>query len=147
MLSSLAVATECGSIRGTAAQISHLVDVVNSPEVQAIRAGINEMRAGCTGGCKVTEPMAIDDLKKVEKPYLASKFSVFSGEPFLGGGRMVRVLFQDKPDAFFDAWVKQGPEPGHWYLLSFRKVENPGIDMVKLKCDFAFYLSNADLNI
>lgn len=46
------------------------------------------------------------DLEKVDPEYLSSRFTVFDirNEPF-AGGKWVSILFIDKPDRIFTAWM------------------------------------------
>lgn len=44
-------------------------------------------------------------LDSFSKDYYRSKFVVVSFDNFQGGGKQVSILFQDKPDKLFSAWV------------------------------------------
>jgi hypothetical protein len=50
--------------------------------------------------------MEFADLEKVDSQYLSSRFTVYKleNEPF-AGGRWVSILFIDKPDRIFKAWM------------------------------------------
>jgi hypothetical protein len=60
------------------------------------------------------------DLGKVDSEYLSSRFTVYKleNEPF-AGGRWVSVLFIDKPDRIFRAWMYLTGD-GMYELRSFK---------------------------
>lgn len=44
-------------------------------------------------------------LDTIDRDYLQSKFIVYSIEPFIAGGKFIKIVFQDKPDEIFAIWV------------------------------------------
>ena len=55
--------------------------------------------------------------------YLQSKFIVLSTDYAPGGGYSVVLLFKDKPDRFFYAWVYEFHSSKDYYLRSFKEYD------------------------
>ena len=47
----------------------------------------------------------VEVLDKIEREYLSSKFVVASIEPHIAGGKYIKIIFQDRPDAIFAIWI------------------------------------------
>ena len=110
LVPALALAEECKELRALDDQIQRQIQIAKSEPVQAIRKGIDEYLRGCRSSCRMLEPGAVADLGELDLAYLKSKFSLYLGDRFLGGGFMFTIVFQDRPDALFNAWVRQYPE-------------------------------------
>jgi hypothetical protein len=67
-----------------------------------------------------TPMMEFADLEKVDSQYLSSRFTVYQlvNDPF-AGGRWVSILFIDKPDRIFKAWMYLTGD-GVYELRSFK---------------------------
>ena len=48
---------------------------------------------------------AIKQLDSYDKDYYKSKFVVMDISNFLGGGKIIDIIFQDKPDKVFQTWI------------------------------------------
>lgn len=57
-------------------------------------------------------------LDSFNKAYYRSQFSVFLSERSIGGGRNISILFRDKPDKIFNAWIYR-LEGGDYELRGF----------------------------
>jgi hypothetical protein len=142
-------AQDCKELRATDEQIQSQIQLMKSYPVQAIRLGINEYLQGCRRNCQVLEELAVDDLKRIDPEYLKSKFSLFSGDRFLGGGLMLIIVFQNRPDTFFKVWVRQYKDQpqDRWYVSRFLSQPEDQERMKKFKCAFGYYLRHPELNI
>ena len=81
------------------------------PSVVHVRKALDEF---LRGGMDGIDPFAVDEdtldgnasgLRAFDSTYYTSKFVVYSLEPGIGGGMLVSLIFRDRPDAMFVAWV------------------------------------------
>jgi hypothetical protein len=72
----------------------------------------------------------IRGLEAFDKKYYKSKFVVLTFTEHKSGGVEIRIMFQDKPDRIFDAWVYRYSD-GDFELRGFSSDEN--YDPVKIK--------------
>lgn len=80
-------------------------------------------------------------LSKYDDDYLRSKFIIYSYTPFLMGGRTIELVFQDRPDAVFSAWVyKQEGFP--YRLRAFRDEEFSPKQMKRIRLVFKRFLDD-----
>ncbi|MDD3607969.1 MAG: hypothetical protein PHQ20_04225 [Candidatus Moranbacteria bacterium] len=69
---------------------------------------------------KNLEQGAVSGLSAFDKDYYKSKFVVLFLGDSLAGGKQMNIIFQDKPDKIFQAWVyKTEGEDGHYDLRGF----------------------------
>lgn len=95
-----------------------------------------------TGGKKDGETRL---LREVE-PYLARKFIVMSRDGVLAGGSSIKILFQGKPDALFDAWVyDRGAGAGNRYeLRGFKRLQVPKKELADMAARYRRFLEDAE---
>ena len=147
LVPALALAEECKELRAPDEQIQRQIQIAKSEPVQAIRKGIDEYLRGCRNACRVLEPGAVTDLGELDLAYLKSRFSLYLGDRFLGGGFMFTIVFQDRPDALFNAWVRQySDSPGRWFVVRFLVAERNQARMRRLACEYGYYLRHPELN-
>ena len=88
--------------------------VYRNPYVIHIRKVLNSYLEGKIEGISSPNVVVKTDIDKdgfmtgldsFSKDYYKSKFVVFSINDFLGGGKEIQIIFQDKPDRLFSAWV------------------------------------------
>lgn len=60
-----------------------------------------------------------DGLASFSKDYYKSKFVVMWIEDSITGGKNIDIVFQDKPDNIFRAWVYGNPEANYYDLRAF----------------------------
>ena len=90
--------------------------VYEKPQVKFLRKALNTYLAGKSNADETKE------LAKFSKDYYKSKFTVMSIDPCALGGTFLTVMFQDKPDKVFSAWVyltPRGPELRSMELAKF----------------------------
>lgn len=95
-----------GEAHFTPEQLADYYRVYDNPDVRYLRDLFNAYLSR-TGGSE-QERQALD---KWDKSYFRSKFTVMSRENNTLGGTLITILFQDRPDKVFVAWVY--PERNH----------------------------------
>jgi len=84
-----------------------------SPYVIHLRKALNGYLDGSNYGMDTPEIVisgkrtdeTIDGLSSFDKSYYRSRFIVCIIRDFIGGGKEISIIFQDKPDKLFKAWV------------------------------------------
>lgn len=103
-------------IHFTKEQQEQYFPVYDKPEVKILRKVLNAYLAGKS---KAEETQELD---KFSKDYYRSKFVVMSVDPGVFGGNFLTIMFQDKQDKVFTAWIystPQGPELKSFDLSKF----------------------------
>lgn len=77
----------------------------------------------------------ISGLDAFEKDYYKSKFIVLSINDSLGGGKDIQMIFQDKPDRIFYAWVYK-LAGGNYELRGFNSKEHFDENEIKEMIDY-----------
>lgn len=103
------------------------------PLVQFIRTSLQEHLNGGNRGIwedaitgKWLQDKAQCGLANFDKAYYKSKFIIYSSKSIILGGRVTNIVFIDKPDAIFEAWVYGHPwEDDEYSLRLFCKVGPP----------------------
>ncbi|MDD4902844.1 MAG: hypothetical protein PHE24_07000, partial [Patescibacteria group bacterium] len=87
-------------------------NVYQAPSVLHLRKALNSYLDGTNIGMEgraVIEKRIIEGsltgLDSFDKTYYKSKFIVLAIDPYDYGGELVTIIFQDKPDKIFQAWV------------------------------------------
>ena len=65
-------------------------------------------------------------LDSFSKDYYRSKFIVMAIDDGITGGKIINIIFQDKPDKLFNAWVYKGEDfelRGFWQNMNFTSEE------------------------
>lgn len=103
-----------------------------NPYAAQIRQGLNGYLDGTNDGMDTPElvinPLEgsatySSGLKSFDKSYYRSKFVVLSSVDSMAGGQELNILFRDKPDKVFVAWVYHYPGNDYFDLRGF--AENP----------------------
>jgi len=89
---------------------------------------------------------AYQDLQKINREYLSSKFIVLETDIALGGGESVVLLFKDKPDKLFCAWVYDYKNNRGYDLRTFEKC-NKGYEIEKVQKTYINQLCNDEIGI
>jgi hypothetical protein len=107
-------------------EINDYYRVYQNPNVIYLRKALNAYLANDSEGSGIMEAAAtknnidgiVSGLDSFSKDYYKSKFIVFTiDEQGLGGGTNLQIIFQDKPDKIFYAWVYQLDDPDKTYNL------------------------------
>jgi len=96
--------TPSEEVHFTAEQLKEYYAVYSLPDVKYLRTLFNVYLSGApaTPGERVSEYAV---LKNWKDPYLHSKFIVLSRTIALFGGTSIKLMFEDRPDKIFSAWV------------------------------------------
>src|SRR4051812_27344414 len=89
-----------GEAQFTSEQLKEYYLVYKNPNVRYLR-NLFDACIGKAGGMKEECQM----LSKWDKEYLRSKFVVLSLEANTFGGTLIKIIFQDRPDKVFVAWI------------------------------------------
>lgn len=84
---------------------------------------INSVSISTTAIEKNIKDGIINGLDSFDKSYYKSKFVVITINDSLAGGKDIQIIFQDKPDRIFYAWVYQLSD-GNYELRGFNSKEN-----------------------
>lgn len=60
-------------------------------------------------------------LDSFDKSYYQSKFIVFAINDYIGGGQMISIIFKDKPDKVFAAWIYDVGDEGNYQMRGFQE--------------------------
>ncbi len=101
----------------TAEQRSAYERVLRDPFVLHLRKALNGYIDGTNVGDKCEGN--IYGLDCYSKDYFKSKFVVVRVENSVAGGKMFSIIFQDKPDKLFVAWVYPYRDSGSFDLRGF----------------------------
>lgn len=97
----------------TQTQLNDYYQTMKNPFVLHIRKALNGYLNGTNVGIDSPELVIEKDeingspagLSSFDKDYYKSKFIVYMISDSMAGGKFVRIIFQDKPDKLFIAWV------------------------------------------
>jgi hypothetical protein len=119
----------------TEEQLESYYSSYQNPYVLHLRKALDGYLDGSNEGMEAPEAVinpgfetkgAINGLSKFDKEYYQSKFMVFTMNDSLAGGKEIAIIFQDKPDKLFTAWVYKlaGQEEaydlrGFWQVLGY----------------------------
>lgn len=100
-------------IKFTTDQLSQYYASYQDPYVIALRTALNGYLDGTNNGMDVPETVIesskregyVDGLSSFSKDYYKGKFIVYAMENSPAGGKDIAIIFQDKPDKLFRAWV------------------------------------------
>lgn len=113
----------------TEENLQRYYDVYKLFSVLHLRKALNGYLSGTNEGIETPEAAItkkedeegnLSGLDAFDKAYYKSKFIVYDIKDFFGDGDQVTIIFQDKPDKFFQAWVYWNEEnPGYYDLRGF----------------------------
>lgn len=105
-------------------ELKYLDGINLVPEVKYIRTAINKY---LVDGERDENEVITGDIKNCGldkfKEYLDGKFVAFQMSPGQYGGQFVNIIFRDKPDKIFEAWIYQLAS-GEYDLRGFCSKEN-----------------------
>jgi len=120
--------------------------VYSDPYVVHVRTALNGYLDGTNVGMDipdlVIQPRVEDGvtsgLDSFDRSYYQSKFVVFAINDNIGGGKEIDIIFQDKPDKMFAAWVYSAGE-GYYDLRGFW--QKPGSTEEAMRVIYGKYLN------
>ena len=83
-------------------QLEEYYQTYNNPFVMHVRKALNGYLAGTNEGLSDPDDVGLDSFSK---DYYRGKFVVVWFDNSIAGGKDISILFQDKPDKLFTAWV------------------------------------------
>jgi hypothetical protein len=95
-------------------QLKDYYAVYADPYVLHIRKALNDYLSGTNEGMEIPDAViekhdtgdgSLAGLAAFERSYYQSKFVVMALEDALMGGKTATIIFQDKPDRVFTAWI------------------------------------------
>jgi hypothetical protein len=107
-----------GEVQFSPDEVKEYYAVYKRPEVKYLRTVLNAYLAG-----KPRTDTAYDALRNFDKDYYRSKFIVITIVTPSGGGSLLTLMFQDRPDALFKAWVWMEPMGLKKQQLELRQFE------------------------
>lgn len=118
------------SWKDTSKNIEDYYKVYKNPTVLYLRKALNAYLANDSSGIDIsnaavkkdTSDGIISGLDSFDKEYYKSKFVVLTINKSISGGVDIQILFQDKPDRIFYAWVYQLAD-GNFELRAFNSKE------------------------
>ena len=111
--------------------ISRYYAVYREPAVLYLRKTIDKYLKNPASVSKLEQ----EHLDSIDPTYLRSKFVVVDYSPFLAGGKSIKIMFIDRPDAMFTVWVYRILE-----IRSFEKDENDDRQMRILRTMYRNFL-------
>lgn len=100
--------TEVEEAAFTPEQLEQYYKVYESPYVKYLRKVFDGYLTGTSGGGYEYEA-----LRRFDNDYYKSRFVVLSVEDALMGGSLITLIFQDRPDKVFKAWVYENDRKAH----------------------------------
>jgi len=120
--------TQVEELKLTPEQLKQYYQTYEDPFVLHIRKALTGYLNGTNEGISAPEVVIksnkLDDgpagLDSFDKNYYKSKFIVYAINDALAGGKMINIIFQDKPDKLFNAWVyRLADADGNYDLRGF----------------------------
>ncbi len=99
--------TEDNEFKMTPEQLSEYEEGLSDPCLVHVREALDGYLHGTNNqenGESLYAPTVVDSLDDF-KDYLKSRFVLLKAEPSVFGGKVFSIVFQDKPDKLFGAWV------------------------------------------
>lgn len=126
----------------------------NQPYVKFLRTALDDYLAGDGSSERILQasvtPINKDGitsgLDSFDKGYYESKFVIFSIDDSISGGKDIQIIFQDKPDRIFYAWVYELSDD-NYELRDFKSEEYPAEKMHEIVEAYKDYVFNKDLAI
>ena len=145
------VPTEEGiqEIHFTEEQLKSYYSSYKNPFVLHIRKALDNYLAGTNESINLlaikvdkAEDGTIGGLDSFSKDYYKSKFIVFAINNNDFGGKTINIVFQDKPDKLFNAWIYQITDGyyelrGFWQNKTFTEKE-----MINIQKEYKIYLND-----
>lgn len=152
-VASLATAslTAVESLQLTDEELRQYYSVYKDTFVKHVRYALNNYLVGSIDGvsssaikAEKSDDGTVSGLDSFSKSYYESKFIVFAINDGVMGGKVINIVFQDKPDKLFNAWVYQTTDGryelrGFWQNMSFDVNE-----MKKIQKQHKTYLNDSE---
>ncbi|MEI8361589.1 MAG: hypothetical protein WCG01_05645, partial [bacterium] len=111
----------------SAADLKTMYGLFNDPYVIHIRKALNGYLAGTNIGladpknviAKRSDGKLVYGLSAFSKVYYKSKYFVWQIDKYVKGGKDVTIIFQDKPDRIFHAWIDYTTNNNQYVLRGF----------------------------
>lgn len=141
--------TAIEEIHFTEDELKQYYSVYENPFVLHIRKALDSYLIGKKEGMNEiviktykAEDGTVGGLDAFTKDYYKSKFIVFAINNGVAGGKIINIIFQDKRDKLFNAWVYQVADGsyelrGFWQNMTFTKQE-----MDKIQKQYKVYLED-----
>lgn len=139
------------SIKFTDEELIQYYSVYKDPLVKHVRNALNNYLVGSTNGISesaikadISDNRTVSGLDSFDKSYYESKYIVFAINDGVMGGKVINIVFQDKPDKLFNVWVYQTTNGsyelrGFWQNMSFDLNE-----MKKIQKQYKSYLNDSE---
>lgn len=141
---------EVEELQFTKEELESYYAVYKNPFVLHIRKAFDSYLLGTNEGISEIAIKAdkmeegISGLDSFSKDYYKSKFIVFAINDGLFGGKIVNIVFQDKPDKLFNVWVYKVTD-GSYELRGFWQNENfTEEEMQKIRKQYKVYLQDKE---
>lgn len=116
-------------------ELTQYYKVYESPYVIHLRKALNAYLEGENNAVNTsaqaisteTDSDIIKGLDSFDRTYYKSKFIVLTVNDNVAGGKYIKILFQEKPDRVFNAWIYQIPN-GSYELRAFGSEKNQDPD-------------------
>lgn len=118
------------------------------PFVVHLRKALNGYLVGTNDGMslpevvieKRTDEGSVYGLSSFDKSYYQSKFAIWRIDEALGGGKDITLIFQDKPDKIFHAWIYELGNGEGYDLREFREDTEDSKDIGALLKAYGKYI-------
>lgn len=143
---------DVGPVSLTEEELQGYYAVYSDPYVVHVRTALNGYLDGSNTGMDSpglviqaqTEGGIMSGLDSFDRSYYQSKFVVYAINDNIAGGKEIDIVFQDKPDKMFAAWV-YSPGEGHYDLRGFwQKPDITEVMMQRLVQAFPQYFEDTD---
>lgn len=140
------------SWKDTSNNIEDYYKVYKNPTVLYLRKALNAYLANDSSDInisnvaviKTTGDGIISGLESFDKEYYRSKFIVLTINKSLSGGVDIQILFQDKPDRIFYAWIYQLAD-GSFELRGFNSKEETKPEAMKaIQTEYKTFLEDKE---
>ncbi|KKS69706.1 MAG: hypothetical protein UV41_C0047G0006 [Candidatus Daviesbacteria bacterium GW2011_GWA2_42_7] len=136
----------------TSDNIEDYYKVYKNPAVLFLRKALNAYLNNDSSGINISNAAVkketgegiISGLESFDKEYYKSKFVVLTINKSISGGVDIQILFQDKPDRIFYAWVYQLAD-GNFELRGFNSKEEMKPEAMKaIQTEFKTFLEDKE---
>lgn len=133
-------------------QLQQYYAVYDDPFVKHVRVGLNGYLDGSNSGM-LDPSFTIESregdgmtagLESFDRAYYQGKFIVFALNDHLGGGKEVDLMFQDKPDRMFGAWVYNIGDDTYDLRGFWQKSDYTPEVMEEIRKDYGRYLADKE---
>lgn len=124
-------------------ELEEYYQTYKKPYVQFVRKALDAYLANDSSGVNISMGAVTKDhregiisgLDSFDKSYYKSKFVVVTINDSIAGGKDIQIIFQDKPDRIFYAWVYQLAD-GTYELRGFNSKETINQELLDAAIEF-----------